>query len=149
MQKRLSAAPGKDPAIAADLPSLSGTRASRTEVEELLADLDEKIDEIASDIETLRSREQGAPLELGCALFGLFTIVILVLAFFATIARAFFSSWLFYLVLAVAILAGLYRIGPKVIARSELPHLALQRAEMEASLSRLKLERQRLEALIR
>jgi len=149
MHKPSSAALRKDIVIAADSPSLPAARALRTDVEELLAELDEKIGEIASDIETLRSREQGAPLELGCALFGVFTVVILVLAIFATIARAYFGGWLFYLVLSGAILGALYRIAPKIIARSELPHWASQRADMEASLSRLKVERQRLEALIR
>jgi hypothetical protein len=113
----------------------------------LLAELDEKIDELASDIEALRSQEQGAPLELGCGLFGVFSIVILVLAFFATVARAYFGGWVFYLVLAIAILAGLYRMGPKIIGRAELPRMSRKRGEMEATLGRLRTERERLESL--
>jgi hypothetical protein len=130
------------------MPAVLKAAAPRPEgAEELLAEIDEKIDELASDIEALRSREQGVPLELGCAMFGVFTGVILVLAFFATVGRAYFGGWPFYLVLVIAILAGLYRIGPKIIGRAELPRLARKRAEMEVTLSRLRTERQRLESL--
>src|SRR5262245_25711012 len=117
------------------------------EAQELLAELDEKIDELASEIETLRIREQGAPLELGCALFGIFCLIIVVLAMFATFARAYFGGWLFYLVLAIAVAAGLYRIAPKIIGRAELPRLARKRAEIEATLARLRTERKRIESL--
>jgi len=116
-------------------------------VEELLMELDEKIDELASEIEALRIREQGAPLELGCALFGVFFGIIVVLAVFATVARSYFGGWLFYLVLTLAILMGLYKIAPKIIGRAELPRLARKRAEIEATLERLRAERKRVESL--
>src|SRR5262249_15072108 len=115
--------------------------------EELLIELDEKIDELVSEIEALRIREQSAPLELGCALFGAFCVIIIVLAVFATVARSYFGGWLFYLVLALAVLAGLYRIAPRIIGRAELPRLARKRSEIEATLERLRAERKRVESL--
>ena len=115
--------------------------------QELLAELDERIAELASDIDALRSREHGAPLELGCALFGLFSLVILVLACFATVGRAYFGGWIFYIVLAMTVLAGLYRLGPKLVARAELPRIGRNRTEMEATLARLRIERELLESL--
>jgi hypothetical protein len=118
-----------------------------TGAQELLAELDEKIGDLASDIEALRSREQGAPLELGCALFGIFGLVILVLAFFATVGRVYFGGSLFYIVLTITILAGFYRFAPKLIARSELPGITRKRTEMEATLARLRTERERLKSL--
>ena len=136
---------------AADSPAvlLEQTKGAPLEgAQELLAELDEKIGELAADIEGLRSREQGAPLELGCALFGVFSIVILVLACFATIARPYFGGSVFYLVLAIAILAGLYRIAPKIIGRRDLTSLSRQRAEMEATLAKLKSERERVETFV-
>lgn len=115
--------------------------------EELLAELDEKIGELASDIEALRSREQAAPLELGCALFGIFGVIILVLALFATVGRAYFGGVIFYLVLVTAILAGVYRLAPKIISRAELRGIGRRRAEMESTLNRLRTERERLDRL--
>jgi len=115
--------------------------------QELLAELDEKIAELATDVEALKGQEQAAPLELGCALFGVFSLVILVLAFFATVGRAYFGGWPFYVVLAITVLAGLFRTAPKLIRRSELPRIARKRTEMEATLARLKIERDRLTSL--
>jgi hypothetical protein len=115
--------------------------------EELLGELDQNIDELVSQIEALRIREQAAPLELGCALFGVFTTVVLVLALFATIARSLFGGWVFYVVLAIVVLAGMYKIAPKIIGRAQLRRLASKRAEMEFTLSRLRTERERVERL--
>jgi len=124
---------------------VSGARSEGAE--ELLAELDEKINELASEIEAIRIREQGAPLELGCALFSIFCVIITVLAVFATVARSYFGGWLFYLVLALAVLAGLYRVAPRILGRVELPRLARKRAEIEATLERLRAERKRVESL--
>jgi len=124
---------------------VSGARPEGAEA--LLAELDEKINELASEIEAIRIREQGAPLELGCALFGIFCVIIIVLAAFATVARSYFGGWLFYLVLALAVLAGLYRVAPRIIGRVELPRLARKRAEIEATLERLRAERTKVESL--
>jgi len=90
----------------------------REGAQELLAELDEKIDELASNIEQLRIREQSGPLELGCALFGVFCATIVVFAVFATVARSYFGGWVFYLVLAAVILAGFYRVVPKILGRA-------------------------------
>ena len=113
----------------------------------MLGELDQNIDELVSQIEALRIREQAAPLELGCALFGVFTTVVLVLALFASIGRSLFGGWVFYVVLAIFVLAGMYKIAPKIIGRAQLRRLASKRAEMEFTLSRLRTERERVERL--
>src|SRR4026209_2677350 len=43
-----------------------------------LSDLDDYILEVNSEIKALKSKEQGAPLQLGCALFGIFFLAVLV-----------------------------------------------------------------------
>jgi hypothetical protein len=63
---------------------------------DLMIALDDTIAEVGSEIEALKSRELGAPLELGCALFGTFCLAIVVLAVFSTVARRFFGGWIFY-----------------------------------------------------
>src|SRR6185369_12229935 len=45
-------------------------------VEQRLADIAELIEEAEIQIESRRSREQSAPLQLGCAFFGIFMTVI-------------------------------------------------------------------------
>jgi hypothetical protein len=114
---------------------------------ELLGELDQNIDELVSEIEALRIREQAAPLEVGCALFGVFSTVVVVLALFATIARSLFGGWVFYVVLAIVVLAGVYKVVPKIIERAELRRLARKRTEIEFTLSRLRTERERVERL--
>src|SRR6516165_3328550 len=54
---------------------------------ELLGLVDEDIAELVAEVEALRIREQAAPLKLGCAVFGVFSAVIVVLALFSTVAR--------------------------------------------------------------
>ena len=117
---------------------------------ELLAQVDEDIAGLVAEIEALRVREQAAPLKLGCAVFGVFSAVVVVLALFSTVARPLFGSWIFYLVLAlVVVLGGLYRILPEMAGRAESSRLARQRAEIELTLSQLRIERERIERLER
>ena len=70
------------------------------EIEMRLAELDEEIAAAGSEIEAIKSKEQSAPLQAGCAFFGLFGLVIAVMAVFATVARGYFGGWLFYVALA-------------------------------------------------
>lgn len=106
-----------------------------------LAELDQQIEEVGSDIQELKSREQGAPLQIGCALFGVFGLVIVVLALFATVARSLFGSWLFYFALAAVILLGLWRMRRKLISMERLAELRNERIQLELRLVQLEDER--------
>ena len=118
------------------------------EARELLVLVDEDIAELVAEIEALRIREQAAPLKLGCAIFGVFSAVVVVLALFSTIARPLFGSFVFYLILAlVVVFGGLYKILPEVLGRAELSRLARKRAEIELTVSQLRTERERIERL--
>src|SRR6185503_17587839 len=44
-----------------------------------LSELDEHIAELNSEIDALKSKEQGAPLQLGCGVFGIFFLAVLVI----------------------------------------------------------------------
>jgi cell division protein FtsB len=117
---------------------------------ELLELLDETIAELVAEIEALRIREQAAPLKLGCAVFGVFSVVVLVLALFATVARPLFGGFLFYFILAlVVVLGGLYKILPEIVDRAELSRLARERAEIELTVSELRTQREHIESLAR
>ena len=111
---------------------------------DLIALLDEAISEVGSSIEETKSREVGAPLELGCAMFGVFGIVIIVLAIFSTVARQFFGGWVFYLVVAIVVLAAVMRIRQKVLSTTQRSELRAHRTELEAELASLETQRKRL-----
>src|SRR6185295_5723209 len=72
--------------------------------------LDEHIAELNSEIEALKSKEQGAPLQLGCGVFGVFFLAILVITFFMTLGINYFGKWPFYLSLAVIVGLGVLRM---------------------------------------
>lgn len=106
-----------------------------------LAEVDEEIEEVGSAIQELKSREQGVPLQIGCALFGIFGLVVAVFALFATVARSLFGSWLFYLVLAAVVLVGLWRMRKKVTSSEKLNEIRNERVQLELKLVQLEEER--------
>jgi hypothetical protein len=121
--------------------TVGGTIALAPAPTDYLTELDQEITEVGSDIQELKSREQGAPLQIGCALFGVFGLVILVLAFFATLARSLFGTPLFYTALAAAIVIGLYRMRGKLIGRERLAEIRNERLQLELRLVQLEEER--------
>jgi hypothetical protein len=128
------------------LDSRKGEEAAAV-VESRLAEIDELIEESESEVEALRSREQSGPLQRGCAFFGLFMMVILVIALFMLVARAYVGSWLFYLSIAVVILLGLARIRRKLATSAQLEALRQERHHIEEGLTHLHAERDRLQDL--
>jgi len=116
-------------------------------VESRLAEIDELIEESESEVESLRSREQSGPLQQGCAFFGLFMMVILVIALFMLVARASVGSWLFYLTIAAVILLGLAGIRRKLVTPEQVEGLRQERHQIEDSLTQLHAERDRLQDL--
>ena len=116
-------------------------------VESRLEEIDELIEESEAEAENLRSREQSGPLQQGCAFFGLFMLVILVIAVFMLIGRGLVGSWLFYLSIVVVILLGLARIRRKLATPEQLDVLRQERLEIEEDLTQLHAERERLKDL--
>lgn len=117
----------------------------RSETDPRVEFLDEEIRELGSEIEELKSKERGAPLQLGCALFGLFGLVVLVLAFFVTVAAPYFGGWAFFLVLGVVVALGIFRMRKKLMNEAQLRELREERSRLEADLSSLEEERDRLQ----
>ncbi len=116
-------------------------------VEMRLAELDELIANAAPQLEEVKDKEQSAPLQLGCAVFGIFSMAILVLAFYATVAHSYFGGWLFYLTIAAVIALGLIRLRGKIIGSDEIRQLRAQRALMQEALTQLETERRGVEQL--
>ena len=112
-----------------------------------LEGLDEEIQALGAEVEAVRSREQAAPLQAGCAFFGVFLAVIFLLAFFATVARSYFGGWFFYLSLAAVLLFSLFRMRGKLVHPEHLERLRRERAQMEEALARLESERDGLREL--
>jgi uncharacterized Zn finger protein (UPF0148 family) len=113
-------------------------------VDSKLAELDEMLAEVQAEIETLKSREQSAPVQMGCSLFGLFMLVILVIAAFMPLGRKYFGNWMFYLALAVVILLGLRRFRRKQPDLAQIEQLHSERLQAETLLAELQAERGRL-----
>ena len=106
-----------------------------------LRDLDDHIAELNSEIEELKSKEQGAPLQLGCALFGIFFLAVLVITFFMTIGIRFFGKWPFYLSLAIIVGLGLLRMRRRLPAPAEIERLREARGSLQEDLAILEVER--------
>jgi predicted membrane metal-binding protein len=117
-------------------------------IESRLAEIDELIEEAESEIESLKSQEQSVPLQIGCAFLGLFLMIVAVIALFMLLAKAFVGSWIFYLVLAAILGLSLARIRRKLKASSQVKELRNSRMEIEAGLTQLEAERNRLERLM-
>lgn len=116
-------------------------------IESRLAELDELIEEAESEIESLRGREQSVPLQKGCAFFGLFTLVIVVIAVFMLVGKDYVGSWIFYVSVAVVVLSGLARIRRKLVSNQQIQDLRRERKKMEDGLTQLQAERQRIQRL--
>ena len=104
-------------------------------------DLDEHIAELNSEIEALKSKEQGAPLQLGCGVFGIFFLAILVITFFMTLGINYFGKWPFYLSLTVIVGLGLLRMRRRLPAPEELEQLRQARDSLQKDLASLEVER--------
>ncbi|HJQ71078.1 MAG TPA: hypothetical protein VKA70_19035 [Blastocatellia bacterium] len=112
-----------------------------------LAELDEVIEDLSGQVEVIRSKEQGAPLQMGCAVFGVFSLALLVIAFFMTVARPLFGEWVFYLALLAVVLLGAKRVRRKLTSRREVEQLGQERQQREIALADLEEERDRLRNL--
>lgn len=116
-------------------------------IESRLAEIDELTGAAEAEIENLRSREQSAPLQRGCALFGLFVMVIVVIAVFMLVGRGYVGSWLFYLSVAVVVFLGVARMRRKLVSAEQLAELRQERLRIEDGLAQLQAERERILSL--
>jgi len=121
--------------------SLSEITRSASSIESELAEIEEIIEATSSEIEELRSREQSEPLQLGCAVFGVFSVVILVLVLFMLMGKDYIGGWLFYLTLSAAIVLGLTRIRRKLMTSAEREEIRRRRIQLEGELAVLNHER--------
>jgi hypothetical protein len=127
--------------------SLSEMTPVESTIETRLAEIEELIEETAAEIESLRSREQSVPLQIGCAFFGLFMAVIMAIALFVLLGKGYFGGWIFYLTVAAVIVIGLARIRRKLTTPTQLEKFRRSRIELEAELVLLEGERDRMERL--
>ena len=109
-----------------------------------LAELDELITEIEADIEAVRAREQSGPLQLGCATFGVFGLVLTAIAAFMLIGRSLVGGWVFYLALGLVTLLGIARVRAKLKDQIPASELRADRLRLEETLAELRRERARL-----
>jgi hypothetical protein len=113
-------------------------------IDSRLAEIEQLIEEAESEIESLRSIEQSVPLQKGCAFFGLFTMVIVVIVLFMLLGRGYFGSWLFFAAVAAVILLGLARMRRKLAGSAQLEDLQEDRRGAEHELDELRTERDRV-----
>jgi hypothetical protein len=116
-------------------------------IEPRLAEIDELIEEAESEIENLKSREQSAPLQMGCAFFGLLMTIIVLTALFMFLGKSYVGSWVFYATVAAVVLLGAARIRRKLIGPLEREKLRQGRIPIEGRLAQLQSERTRLQEL--
>jgi hypothetical protein len=116
-------------------------------IEARLAELDEDIEKVKEEIEVLKSNEQIAPLQLGCAFFGMFGFILLLLALFATVGKNYFGGWLFYLSLAAVVGLSAMRMRRKMPDPEKLEYFRKERATLEQALGQIEAERARLQSL--
>jgi len=99
-----------------------------------------RIEEVEDEIEVLRSREQSAPLQKGCAFFGLFMSIMLVIVLFMLLGRGYFGSWWFFIAVTAAVLLSLYRIRRKLASPTHIEGLRADRSDAERTLTQLRAE---------
>jgi hypothetical protein len=112
-----------------------------------LEELDEAIEEVGTEIETIRSREQAAPLQFGCAMFSAFTAVLAVIAIFMPLGREYFGGWIFYLTLGIVIFLAVTRLRKRLASRAELVKYREDREHLQSILAELETERGHLMSL--
>jgi hypothetical protein len=120
---------------------------NRSAIDARLAELDEDIEKVREEIEVLKSNEQIAPLQLGCAFFGLFGFILLIFALFATVWKNYFGGWMFYLSLATVICLSLTRMRRKRPNPEQIEYFRKERATLEEALTQIESERARLQSL--
>lgn len=109
-----------------------------------LAELDELIAEIESEIEAVRAREQSGPLQIGCAAFGVFGLVLLVIAGFMLVGRSLVGRPPFYFALVLVAIIGIARARQKIMTQPASSVLRADRLRLEETLAELEAERGRL-----
>jgi uncharacterized Zn finger protein (UPF0148 family) len=134
----------KDQATGQPAPAEMDEGEALAVVESRLAELDEMITEVNSEIEALNSREQSAPLQAGCSFFGLFVLMLIVIVAFMPLGRKYFGNWLFYLALALVLLLGLRRIRRRQATPAQIEQLRAERLRLEEGLAHLLAERDRV-----
>ncbi len=113
-------------------------------LEIMLEELDEEIESVASDIEALRGREKAAPLQAGCALFGVFMAVIVVVTLFMPLGREWFGGWIFYLTILTVLALSAWRMRRRFVGREEVERFKEERERLQSALVELQSERDRL-----
>lgn len=109
-----------------------------------VAELDELITEVEADIEAVRARGQSRPLQMGCAAFGVFGFVLLVIAAFMLVGRSLVGGPLFYFALVLVTIMGIVRARQKLKTQPASSELRADRLRLEETLAELEAERSRL-----
>jgi hypothetical protein len=115
-------------------------RNAKALIDTRLEELGDRIEELEDEIEILRSREQSAPLQKGCAFFSLFMSIILVIILFMLLGRGYFGSWLFFIAMALVVVLSLYRIRQKLAGPKQIVGFREDRLSAEQTLSQLRAE---------
>lgn len=118
-------------------------RNAATLIENRIEEISERIEEVEDEIQSLRSREQSAPLQKGCAFFGLFMAIVMVIIGFMLLGRSYFGSWLFFLAITAAILLSLSRMRRKLVDAKQIEGFRVERLRAEATLTGLRAELER------
>lgn len=113
-------------------------------VDARLAELEEAVEEVSTEIEVIRSREQAAPLQFGCAVFSAFMAVVVVIALFMPFGREYFGGWVFYLTLIVVLVVAASRLRRRLASREELFRCKEEREQLQSILAELETERDHL-----
>ena len=116
-------------------------------LEIMLEEIDEEIEAVGSDIESLRGREKAAPLQAGCALFGVFMAVIIVIALFMPLGREYLGGWIFYLTIFTVLALSAWRMRRRFVSREQVERFREERERLQSSLARMEAERDRLHRL--
>lgn len=122
-------------------------RAGNSVLDRSLAEIEVLLEEAESERDVLKSKEQSAPLQMGCAFFGLFMMIILLIALFMFLGKEYVGSWAFYTAIAGVLLLGVARIRRKVIGPARREKLQCDRILIEDRLAELQTERRRLRIL--
>ncbi|HEY7545727.1 MAG TPA: hypothetical protein VID27_12625 [Blastocatellia bacterium] len=130
-----------------EVAEVQGNLGKLKALEIMLEEIDEEIETVASDIEALRGREKAAPLQAGCALFGVFMAVIVVVTLFMPLGREYFGGWLFYLTIALVLALSAWRMRRRFVSREQVNRFKEERKRLESALTEMESERDRLHRL--